>query len=140
MDRPVSTRRVIVGVTGSLNSAGALTRAIRKALERDAKLEIVQVVADGTDPKIALEKLDAFVSGVVPDGLGPGAHTCIEFGDPAKTLVRLTKGAELLVIGAQNHSHRMGIFSGDIVSFCIGHSYCPVDVCANHEAEYPAAE
>jgi len=125
-------------VSGSLNSAGALTRALNEARERHADLEVVEVIADGTDAEFALKKLDAFVSRLAPDGLGAGTRTRVEYGDPAKTLVRLSEGAELLVIGAGAHSDRMGIFRSNVVSFCLSHSPCPVDVCANHEAKYSA--
>jgi nucleotide-binding universal stress UspA family protein len=55
-------------------------------------------------------------------------------GDPAKTLVRFSAGAELLVIGGRSHSERGNLLGGDVVHHCLSHADCPVDVCADQRA------
>ena len=140
MDEPIATKRVVVGVTGSPNSAAALARATYEAQQRQAELYIFKIIDETEDAQHALSELKSFVHRSLPPEMSSRTRTCIEYGEPGRALVKLSQGADLLVIGARANSDRLGIFSGDIVSYCAHHAPCPIYICADHGTERPAEQ
>jgi nucleotide-binding universal stress UspA family protein len=135
----MDVHRVVVGVDGSPNSVAALRRAVMQAHRREAVVEVVHVVDGETDPGARDTALDAgrrLIAGVVaktfPDGPQVIVRARVECGEPAPVLVRASEGADLLVIGAREHSGYGNLFGGVTVPGCLDHARCPVDVCADH--------
>lgn len=132
-------RTVVVGVSGSRNSMAALRRAVGQARLQMAALEIVHVIRAADDAGDAAaaaagDWLNRTVRGAFPDGLRVPARRRIECGDPARVLVRLSRGADLLVIGSQTTPWQEHVLAGRTVSHCLDYAHCPVDVCADHGA------
>jgi nucleotide-binding universal stress UspA family protein len=130
-------RRVVAGVDGSPNSLAALRRAIGQARLRDAELEVVRVIpenageAAATAARAALREL---MAGFGPDGAGVPVRLRVERGQAATVLLVISAGAELLVIGAREHSAHGNLFGGDTVPRCLDYAPCHVDICAdNHD-------
>lgn len=138
-------RRVVVGVDGTPNSLAALRRAADQAGQRDARLEIVYVIpagANGAAEASGYEMLNMAVRHVSPRGLDRPADRLVARGKAAETLVQLSAGAELLVIGARIHSGYGNLLGGDVVSYCLSHARGTVDICADQRAHaaQPAAQ
>jgi len=68
----------------------------------------------------------------IPGGLGIPATFTVETGDPAEMLVKLSADAGLLVIGSRSSCPGGSLLDGHVVSHCLIHSSCPVDICADH--------
>lgn len=129
--------RVVTGVDGSPNSAVALRRAVSQARQRHAELDIVQVApADADAATLAddLAVLEQFAAREFPGGIGVPVRCRIERGDPAVVLLLVSAGAELLIIGAREHSEHGNMFGGYTVPRCLDYAQCQVDVCADHHA------
>jgi K+-sensing histidine kinase KdpD len=127
---------VVVGVDGSRNSIAALRRADRQAGRRLSFLEIVYVIRAGaceTEVTAARDLLRRIVRAALPDGPRVRAGRRVERGNPADILVRLSKGAELLVIGSRARAGQH-VLGGPTVSHCLDYAFCPVDICADHAA------
>jgi nucleotide-binding universal stress UspA family protein len=136
MDMAASRRRVVVGVHDSPNSTAALRRAASEACDRQADLNIVWIVPEGSDAQaaeVADRKLRGLVADALPAASAAAARVHVERGDPARTLVQLCAGAELLVIGACTNSDRRGVFAGGVARYCLRNAPCPVDICADHQ-------
>lgn len=136
--RHVSTRPpgpVVVGVDGSPNSMAALHRAVVRAAERGADLEMIYVIGCDADPSAVsagYAMLDAAARCVAAAGLCVhNAKPAVACGDPAEILVKRSVGAQLLIIGGWDHSGRGNLLGGDVVPYCLGRAACPVCVCAD---------
>lgn len=130
-------RRLVVGVDGSPNSLAALRRAVRQADAQGLGLDIVYVIPVGSSAQAeasGYEMLDELVRAAAPQGLGVPAERLVAQGEPARTLVALSDGAERLIIGARLNSEYGNLLGGDVVPYCLAHTGCPVDVCADHGA------
>jgi nucleotide-binding universal stress UspA family protein len=134
--------RIVVGVDGSGSSNGPLLWAARQAELTDASLEVVLVshlplmasgytVAPpaGLDPEArAKQRLEAMIHNVLgePDRLE--VVPIVTGGPVAKTLLRIAKGADLLVVGARGHAPLVGMLVGSVSEHCVSHAKCPVVV------------
>lgn len=54
--------------------------------------------------------------------------TSIEPGNPAKVLIELSGGADLLVVGSRGHGGFAGMLLGSVSQHLVAHSACPVVV------------
>lgn len=127
-------RRVVVGVDGSPNSLAALKRAVVQARVRAAELDVVHVIADDADEaadSAARAMLGELVDRVAPDEAGVRLRLRVERGKPATVLLVVSAGAELLIIGAREHSAHGNLLGGDTVPRCLDYAGCDVDVCAD---------
>ena len=145
MEEPGRTRLVVVGVDGSPASAAALRWALEEAVRSGAEVEAITT----------WEREPAFVPatpmGLSPHGEKPHRHpvrelhdlvreassrlagapevtAAIVVGDPVEVLVRASRHAELLVLGAHGHGKAAGVLLGGVVSGCLRRSTCPVVV------------
>jgi nucleotide-binding universal stress UspA family protein len=123
---------VVVGVQNSADSVAALRRAVAEARNRNARLDIVHVIAAGSDVQQAAAALRSFIADTFPHGIGVPSRARVEFGDPGQVLPRLAAQAALLVVGACDSSARRGIFSSPVVRACLAGATCPVVICADH--------
>jgi nucleotide-binding universal stress UspA family protein len=131
----IAPRRITVGVDGSPNSVAALRRAVAQAGQRHAELEIVHVMDPGADSRAVaagVQQLANVIGQAFPDGLGIPVRYVVEPGVPWAVLVRQSGGAELMVIGAREHSEEGNPLGGATVPLCLDRALCVVDVCADH--------
>ena len=132
-------RRIVVGVDGSPNSLAALSRAIVQARVRAAELDIVQVIPDDADEaaaSAARAALRELVARCAPDGVDVPVRLRVERGQPSVVLLVVSAGAELLIIGAREHSAHGNMLGGQTVPRCLDYAQCDVDVCADHQDEH----
>jgi hypothetical protein len=93
---------VVVVVDGSPESGPALRQAASQARQRNALLDIICVVPDGTDGPasiLARVKLGEFTRRECPYGMGVPVRLRVERGDPQRVLPEAAAGAELLING-----------------------------------------
>ena len=102
-EHPPARRRVVaVVVDGSPDSGEALRKAASQARQRNALLDIVSVVPDGTDDAtsvMARVKLGEFTRRQCPYGTGVPVRLRVERGDRQAVLLLAAVQAELLVNG-----------------------------------------
>lgn len=137
--------QVLVAVDGSPASIQALRHGSSMAGFLGARLTAVTVwqpLRHGILPPtsthpfqvaeqlVARSVLAAFHGQVVPDY----EIVAIE-GDPVDGLVRLSRDADLLVVGSRGHSGLAGALLGSVSAACAAHAHCPVTV-----VHAPAAE
>lgn len=146
---------VVVGVDGSAESQAALAWAAEEARLRGAALRVVYVYEHtpawelygygyGMDVPVAAPeqrveesmedaatRAQQLVDGMVAQ-LDAGelmvevvAH---EDRRPAKALVELSKGADLLVVGSRGRGGFSGLILGSVSQQCVQHAHCPVVV------------
>jgi nucleotide-binding universal stress UspA family protein len=127
-------RLVVAGVDGSPNSLAALYRAVHEARKRAAGVLLVYTVPSDAGYETVSRgyaMLDMAMRCEFPDGLNVPRGCVVDHGDPAKTLVKHSASAEVLVIGGRIHSEHGNLLGGDVVPYCLNHSECPVIVCAD---------
>jgi nucleotide-binding universal stress UspA family protein len=140
MKESTTTRhgQVLVAVDGSPASIEAVRYGHSMAVLLGARLTVVtawEPLRHGVLPPIsthpfqaaeqlvALSVLAAFRGEVVPE-----YETVAVEGDPVDGLVRLSRDADLLVIGSRGHSGFAGALLGSISGACAAHAHCPVTV------------
>ena len=99
---PGHRRVVVVVVDGSPESGAALRQAASQARQRNALLDIVCIVPDGTDGPasiLARVKLGEFTRHECPHGMGVPVRLRVERGDPQLMLPQVAAEAELLING-----------------------------------------
>lgn len=134
-ERAAEPRRVVVGVDWSPNSLAALRRAGAQARQRHAELDVVHVIPDDADAFTAASAratLRGVTGRVLPDDMEVPVRLRVEPGNPATVLLVVSAGAELLIIGAREHSEQGNIFGGYTVPRVLGNASCQVDICADH--------
>jgi nucleotide-binding universal stress UspA family protein len=95
-------RVVVVVVDGSPGSGEALRQAASQARQRNALLDIVYVVPDGTAGPacvMARVKLGEFTRRECPYGTGVPIRLRVECGEPQTVLLLVAAEAELLING-----------------------------------------
>ena len=100
--QPAPHRVVVVVVDGSPGSGEALRQAASQARQRNALLDIVHVVPDGTDVTaciMAKVKLGEFTRRECPYGTGVPVRLRVECGEPHAVLLLAAAEAELLING-----------------------------------------
>ncbi|MGY5047404.1 universal stress protein [Streptomyces sp. 900105755] len=136
--------RVVVGVSGSLGSVTALSRAAAEARRRDAELWPVLAwqppggeLATRRSPaatltvdewqRMARQRLLDVLDEVFGD-VGPGTpvHGLVVRGTPGLSLVEVAdRDDDVLVVGAGRRGWRRA-FSGRVARYCLSHARCPV--------------
>lgn len=148
--------RIIVGVDGTATSVAALRWAARQARSADARLEVVLVFAPApamffavggypavnpVDAITVRKRARALLEETVDKTLGPAADAhllTVADPSPAKALTRMSRGADMLVVGAHQHS-ALGLMLGSTATACVRQAVCPVVVVpAYAHAAHPA--
>jgi nucleotide-binding universal stress UspA family protein len=136
--------RIVVGVDGSEESSRALIWAMREAIRREARLEIVHafmfhvfvtthapmnVLHDDVDSQSG-ELLERMTDGAVNAiGARPRAVELVSVPDaPAHALLQSAEGAELLVVGTHGRGAVAGFLLGSVSQQCVTHARCPIVV------------
>jgi nucleotide-binding universal stress UspA family protein len=145
------TRRVVVGVDGSPGARAALAWALPEAASRGATVEVLSafpVDVYWLDPLLldtsrihAARARTAALAEVVVDEVrrdpAVAAHPGVADLDvgvhvvampPAPKLVRLSEGADLLVVGSRGRGALRGALCGSVALHCAAHARCPVVV------------
>lgn len=131
--------RIVVGVDGSQSSKAALRWAIRQAALTGSLVEAVTAwrypaaygMAPMADTEIDFEgtaretltKALAEVSALEPN---VPVRPMVTEGQPAEVLLRLAKGASLLVVGSRGHGGFTSALLGSVGMYCVLHAHCPV--------------
>jgi nucleotide-binding universal stress UspA family protein len=131
--------RIVVGVDGSPSSRNALRWAVRQARLTGAVVDAVHAwSAPSTFDMVPLvvhpELLEKSAEQVLVDAVADavGAHPPVTVrarvaqGHPAFVLIRLARGADLLVLGSRGHGGFVGALLGSISQHCVQHAPCPV--------------
>ena len=137
---------IVVGVDGSDHSRRALGWAMREAAQHGVALTVVSVhpsparPATGIywgvhaspdnsfDPHLARTAVQKFVDGMAAEigGTAPEVIVAIVTGDPAEELVRASRDATLLVVGARGSGGFARLLLGSVGSQVTHHASCPV--------------
>jgi nucleotide-binding universal stress UspA family protein len=139
--------RIVVGVDGSAPSIKALEWAIEQARRTSAKLEAVQawevptmygtgmmVLPGGEEfDKSAKQSLEAAVKQALAGKIDVTVEYHTVGGHPAKTLIDMAEGADLLVVGSRGHGGFVGSLIGSVSHYCVNHATCPVVVVREME-------
>jgi nucleotide-binding universal stress UspA family protein len=141
-------QRIVVGVDGSENSRRALEWAIEEAKIRRAQLTVVSawqipnVVLSSTvataayDNDVwkgaATETLDTMLQAVDSDDPSAGLDRRVVEGPPAKVLLDVAKGADLIVVGSRGRGGFAGLLLGSVSQQVAHHADCPL-VIVPHE-------
>jgi nucleotide-binding universal stress UspA family protein len=140
---------IVVGVDGSDSSRDALRWAVGQAKLTGATLRAittwhVPMINFGAGMPSSIEAdvsrdckdaLDQAVADVVGNDSSTKVAAEVVEGHPADVLVRVAKGAELLVVGSRGHGAFKGMFLGSVSSHCVSHSPCPVVVVRHASAD-----
>jgi nucleotide-binding universal stress UspA family protein len=144
--------RVIVGVDGSETARKAVRWAAREAKLRGMKLELVSAweiptysyVSGYGFPAISEEmtkSLTARAEGHLAEALDEARaearevqiETIAAEGQPAKVLVEVAKGANLLVVGSRGLGGFRELLLGSVSQQCAQHATCPVVIVRHLE-------
>jgi nucleotide-binding universal stress UspA family protein len=131
---------IVVGVSGTSASAGALRWAADEAGRLHGQLKVVLIWS--TEPRAfyapqvpegdlaasqqhASEELSATVQAVL--GQGPHGDLTVEVagGGAERALVEKSEGADLLVLGSAS-GHLAGRSIGPVIRTCLSRAHCPV--------------
>ena len=144
--------RVIVGVDGSETARKAVRWAAREAKLRGMKLELVTAweiptysyVSRYGFPAISdemMKSLTARAEGHLAEALVEARaeardvqiETIAAEGQPAKVLVEVAKGADLLVVGSRGLGGFRELLLGSVSQQCAQHATCPVVIVRHLE-------
>ena len=151
--------RILVAVDGSPSSVAALRWAAHQAQASRARLEAVLVFAPApamffavggypavnpVDAIAVRKRARALLEETVDSALGASADVhLLAVGDPspAKALTRMSRGADMLVVGAHRHT-ALGLILGSTANACVRQAVCPVVVVpanghAGHQQRSP---
>jgi nucleotide-binding universal stress UspA family protein len=137
----VTDQTIVVGVDGSPSAAAALRWAAREARLTGARLSVVTSWRHPRPygyelPDIGEWRPDEAAAQVQRDMLvdaadelaGLDVGTVLVEGEPAVSLLRAAKDAQLLVLGSRGHRELAGMLLGSVSEYCATHAECPVVV------------
>jgi nucleotide-binding universal stress UspA family protein len=139
--------RLVVGLDDSPHAAAALRWALREAVLRQARLEVVHAwqpplaalpfgatlaipVDEAAIDSAARTELDQIVDGAIAelDVEPPEVMRSVVPGPPAVTLIEAAETADLLVVGSHGRTGLRRLVVGSVANACVQHSPCPVVV------------
>lgn len=155
-DPTVPTGRIVVGVDDSEQAAAALRWALAEGRLRQASVEVVHA---WTPPVSALPfgatlvipvdeaAIDAEARSSVEelvetalaesDGPRPPVQVTILPGGPSTTLVEVSEGADMLVVGSHGRTGLSRLMLGSVAMACVNHAPCPVVVVRTPREDAP---
>lgn len=150
---PSDVARIVVGVDGSESAKHALRWARFMADATGAEIEAVAVcevprassgaaVYNVRASRNQLEEATAMLGQTLNDVFGSdqpsGLRPLVEEGVAAEVLLRLSKGAQMLVVGSRGNGGFRGLMLGSVSGNCSAHATCPVLV-THGESPHPPA-
>ncbi len=146
-DDAATTGRIVVGVDDSEQAAAALRWALAEGVLRQATVEVVHSwspplsalpfgatlvipVDEGAIDAAARASVDELVDAALAemDSRPPEVQRTILPGGPALTLVEVSEGADMLVVGSHGRSGLSRLMLGSVAMACVNHATCPVVV------------
>ncbi len=141
-------RRIVVGVDGSESSKDALRWAAHQAVLTGDSLEAVitweispnsygvalPLPSDYDPAAIAKQTLGETILDVLGESGGAHVFARVVEGSPARSLLDISKGADLLVLGSRGHGPFVGMLLGSVSEYCAAHATCPV-VVVRHQGD-----
>jgi nucleotide-binding universal stress UspA family protein len=146
-DDAATTGRIVVGVDDSEQAAAALRWALAEGVLRQATVEVVHSwspplsalpfgatlvipVDEGAIDAAARASVDELVDAALAemDSAPPEVQRTILPGGPAVTLVEVSEGADMLVVGSHGRSGLSRLMLGSVAMACVNHASCPVVV------------
>jgi nucleotide-binding universal stress UspA family protein len=141
-------RRIVVGVDGSESSKDALRWAAHQAELTGDSLEAVitweitpnsygvalPLPSDYDPAAIAKQTLGETTLDVLGESGAAHVHARVVEGPPARSLLDISKGADLLVLGSRGHGPFVGMLLGSVSEYCAAHATCPV-VVVRHQGD-----
>jgi nucleotide-binding universal stress UspA family protein len=136
--------RIVVGFDGSPSSEQALRWAAEQARLTGQELHAVITwdfpvtygalpIPDGVDraeeSRAILEKT---VANALPEVEARQVVQHVVHGAPARALLDVTEGADLLVVGCRGHGGFAGLLLGSVSQHVVTHASCPVLVVHEH--------
>ena len=139
-------KQIVVGVDGSDSSRAALHWAYDEAAHHGASLTAVatwhppslpmsppygSMPPEGyeTEPeKAARDLLERLTGELEPRTPDVDVRISISKGSPAKVLIDMSQGADLLVVGSRGHGGFAGMLLGSVSQHVVAHAACPVVV------------
>jgi nucleotide-binding universal stress UspA family protein len=145
--------RIVVGVDGSAGSLAALRWAAGESRLRGGSVSVVMawqaphihgapnLWGVGMDPSLDSEKVLADAAAKeaarIEAELQPSDDVAISWevvgGHPVQTLVSVSEGADMLVVGARGHGSFAGALLGSVSQALVTHAMCPVVVIPDPE-------
>jgi nucleotide-binding universal stress UspA family protein len=139
--------RIVVGVDDSDQAAVALRWALAEGTLRGALVEVVHAwsppvsalpfgatlvvpVDEAEVDSAARNHLDQLIADAVADvgGDPPEVQVTVLPGSPAVTLVEVSEGADLLVVGSHGRTGLSRLVVGSVAMAVVQHAHCPVVV------------
>ncbi|MFH8250199.1 universal stress protein [Microbacterium sp. B2969] len=131
---------MLVGFDGSESAIGALRTAVRMAPALEMPVHMIVVwdyptmmygdhYSPAIDPRpseVAEELRARAVSGAFPDGAPDWFTSSTQQGRPSRTLVELSREAEMVVVGSRGHGGFSGLLLGSVSAALASHSECSV--------------
>jgi nucleotide-binding universal stress UspA family protein len=129
------TRAIVVGIDGSATSQRALTWALAEGAARGIPVTVLHAwstltAGDGmTCP--SEESAEQFLHNRIAEAATdlpvlPAMVTMVTAGSAARTLVDLSSGACMLVLGQSRRAAATGILAGSVGAICARRAHCPV--------------
>jgi nucleotide-binding universal stress UspA family protein len=146
-DPTVPTGRIVVGVDDSEQAAAALRWALAEGVLRQASVEVVhswtppvsalpfgatlvipvdEAAVDAAARTSVEELVDKALAEI--DGPRPPVQVTILPGGPSTTLVEVSEGADMLVVGSHGRTGLSRLMLGSVAMACVNHASCPVVV------------
>ncbi len=142
MNHETCTPTIVVGVSGTPASAGALRWAADETERRHGQLKVVQIWSAeqhayyappvwpedlAPSEQRASKELAATLQAVLGDGPHGNLTAKVAEGTAERALVEQSAGADLLVLGSAS-GHLAGRSIGPVVRTCVSRAHCPVVV------------
>jgi len=136
LEKPTLDRTVVVGVDGSQEAGKALEWAIADVNRSPAILELVTAwlfpMAPGFpftatvddvrgEAQLILDEAVSHVTNVAPDIV---IRSTLQEAEPGPSLVELSKGADLLVVGSCGLGAFRELLLGSVSTYCARHAHC----------------
>jgi len=139
---------IVVGVDGSDHSRRALIWAMRQAALQQVSLTVlavrpdpvrpvtgvywgVHVYAEDThNPEVVRKAIQEIVERVANEigETAPQVAVTVVTGDPAEELIKVSRGADMIVVGSRGSGGFASLLMGSVSSKVMHHAACPVVV------------
>jgi nucleotide-binding universal stress UspA family protein len=130
--------RIVVGVDGSAPSKVALAWGIEQATRTGGLVEPViawywfpmpiQPIQDADFKALAEDLLAEAIRETVKYPPDVKVVPAVTLGDPARVLLKASRGADLLVVGNRGRGGLREALLGSVSQYCVQHATCPVAV------------
>ncbi|MEO8906996.1 MAG: universal stress protein [Microbacteriaceae bacterium] len=128
--------QIVVGIDGSESSNGALGEAARLSHALNADLLLVAtwqdpagygyIAPEWSMKSRAQEVLQDAIAKTFGTDLPSRLQSEVLEGPPARTLIKVSSDATMLVVGSRGHGGFAGMLLGSVSAACAEYAHCPV--------------